>query len=460
VTRGALGDDTFTLFSRRLFLDDTLLLDWALLRGKTREALQMTQCSTFSKHPNCYPSYFPREIESGYGAQVIDSRGWSYIDWTWSGTGILGHAPQEVSRAVSDTMFKGCAFGLPHALERQTADLMLELLPDYAERVMFELNGTDVVAGAVRLARAVTGSPWVITFKDAYHGASAEWFLVSQPPARGIPEHWLDESENTTVESPCTWNDADSIREFTQYPYKPAAVIFEVRTPPTPEFVDALNNLPPDVVLIADEVVTGFRLAKGGACELYGIKPDLACFGKALGSGVPISALVGKEKYMREFDLDYTNEPVFMSYTHGGNALGLAAAKKTLEIIRDTEAIEKIYWIGSELQDAFWELAALRNISVSINNQPPRHSFLFHDFSPAAVPNRELFTLFQQKMCEQGVLIGPTNCPTIAHEGEPLEKTKEAMKTTLESVSRAIEKGTVEGELKGPVPMPLYSGKV
>jgi len=98
------------------------------------------------------------------------------------------------------------------------------------------------------------------------------------------------------------------------------------------------------------------------ACELWNIKPDLACFGKALGSGVPISALVGKEKYMREFDLDYTNEPVFKSYTHGGNALGLAAAKKTLEIIRDTDAIEKIHTVGMELEHCFLAEAFKRSI--------------------------------------------------------------------------------------------------
>jgi len=426
----------------------------------------VTQCSTFSKHPACYPDGFPREIYSGYGAKVIDSHGFSYVDWTWSGTGILGHAPPEVSRAVSDTMFKGCAFGLPHVLERQTSDLMCEMLPDYAELVRFALNGTDVVAGAVRLARAVTGRPWVVTFKDAYHGASAEWFLSTQEPARGcvltfcrdiVNDDGTDGlHENESYAWQAEWNNITSLQSALMW--HPAAVIFEVREAPTPEFVDALNSLPENVLLIADEVVTGFRLAKGGACELYGIKPDLACFGKALGSGVPISALVGKEKYMREFDLDYTNEPVFMSYTQGGNALGLAAAKKTLEIIRDTDAIEKIYWIGSELQDAFWELAALRNISVSINNQPSRHSFTFID--GAGIEGRALFTLFQQKMCEQGVLIGPTNCPTIAHEGEPLEKTKEAMVPAFEAVARAIEKGTVEGELKGPVPRPLYSRKV
>ncbi len=410
----------------------------------------MTQCSTFSKHPSCYAAGFPKEIYSGYGAKVIDTGGHSYIDWTWSGTGILGHAPQEVSRAVSDTMFKGVAFGLPHVLEKQTAELMREMLPDYAEAVRFALNGTDAVAGAVRLARAVTGKPDILCFPPCYHGDSADWCVRGHPPARGIESLAAGRSGIVTA----FWNDVKNLTDNIEL-HHPAAVVFEVRTPPTPEFVDALNNLPDDVLLIADEVVTGFRIAKGGACELYGIKPDLACFGKALGSGVPISALVGKEKYMREFDLDYTNEPVFMSYTHGGNALGMAAAHKTLEIIRDTDAIEQIEEIGTKLQRAFLESGYARSIPVKTNNQPARHSFIFEDVN--GVEGRELFTLFQQEMCEQGVLIGPTNCPTIAHADIPLNETIDAIGEAMEEVLDAVLRGSVEGLLKGPVPEPMYA---
>ena len=136
----------------------------------------------------------------------------------------------------------------------------------------------------------------------------------------------------------------------------------------------------------------------------------------------------------------------------------MAAAKKTLEIIRDTDAIEEIWAIGTILQEEFLEQAFARSIPVEVNNQPPRHSFIFKDVN--GVEGRALFTLFQQKMCEQGVLIGPTNCPTIAHSGEPLDKTIDAMKDSMESVLCAVQAGTVEGYLKGPVPRPLYSRKV
>jgi len=413
----------------------------------------VTQCSTFSKHisQNCVT--FPKEIYSGYGAKVISSGGHSYIDWTWSGTGILGHAPMDVSRAVSDTMFKGCAFSLPHVLERQTADLMCEILPEYAESVRFASNGTDVVAGAVRLARAVTGSGDIVIFLPCYHGDSADWIISGKDPARGVMRNGFLHNPL----SPATWNDVGELKDIVNRPVYPAAVIFEVREAPTPEFVEALNNLPDDVLLIADEVVTGFRLAKGGACELYGIEPDLACFGKALGSGVPISALVGKEKYMREFDLEHTNEPVFMSYTHGGNALGLAAAHKTLEIVRDTDAIEQIWDTGDKLQRAFLESGYARSIPVKVNNQPPRFSFIFEDVN--GVEGRALFTLFQQEMCEQGVLIGPTNCPTIAHTGIPLNETVSAIEEAMEEVLDAVLRGSVKESLEGPVPEPLYSRK-
>jgi len=440
----------------------------------------VTQCSTFSKHPSCYCEGWPKEVVGGFGSTIQDELGRYFTDWTWSGTGILGHIPHEVSSSVCDAMLRGCAFGIPHVLEKQTAELLRQVLPDYAESVRFALNGTDAVAGAVRLARAVTKTPYVVTFEDSYHGASADWFLAYQNPGRGHREFlmkwlsrfmhfagkfeaiakcdWFHLWPDWLIPITAQWNDVYSLTDALSQ-RRVAAVIFEVREAPAPEFVEALNNLPDDVLLIADEVVTGFRVARGGACELYGIKPDLACFGKALGSGVPISALVGKEKYMREFDLEYTNEPVFMSYTHGGNALGLAAAKKTLEIIKSTDAIDKIWKIGADLQASFLAGSFLQNIITSVNNQPQRHSFIFEDvdFGSTYLEGRALFTLFQQKMCEQGVLIGPTNCPTIAHEGEPLEKTKEAMPRAFAAVSRAISKGTVEGELEGPVPRPLYS---
>jgi len=410
----------------------------------------VTQCSVFSKHPPGYCQGWPTEVAGGIGATIQDHLGGQFIDWTWSGTGILGHAHPEITEFTTYRLKTGYAFGLPHVLERETAELMCEMLPGYAESVRFELNGTDVVSGAVRLARAIVGVQSILCFPPCYHGDSSDWCVRGNWPARGVG--CLAGGRSAIVTA--FWNDTENLADNIEL-HHPAAVIFEVRTPPTPEFVDAMNSLPSDILLIADEVVTGFRIAKGGACELYGIHPDLACFGKALGSGVPISALVGKEKYMREFDLDYTNEPVFMSYTHGGNALGLAAAKKTLEIIRDTDAIEEIWAIGTILQGEFLEQALARSIPVEVNNQPPRHSFIFEDVN--GVEGRALFTLFQQKMCEQGVLIGPTNCPTIAHSGEPLDKTIEAMKESMESVLQAVQAGTVEGELRGPVPEPLYS---
>jgi len=190
----------------------------------------VTQCSTFSKHPNQNCAGFPKEIYSGYGAKVISSGGHSYIDWTWSGTGILGHAPPDVCKAVSETIFKGIAFGLPHVLEKQTAELICEMLPDYAESVRFALNGTDAVAGAVRLARAVTGCKEIVTFPPCYHGDSADWAIDGKAPGRGVISDDLNYASR--------WND----QGFFEVPAAPAAVIFEIREPPTPEFVNALNS--------------------------------------------------------------------------------------------------------------------------------------------------------------------------------------------------------------------------
>lgn len=340
-----------------------------------------------------------------------------YIDWAGGlgGTGIFGHNYPPVEEAVQKQA--GSAFHLPCVLEREVAGLLAGHLR-YAEETRFCQNGSDATNGAIRLARAVTGRSVVIAFEGAYHGASYDW-CCDQAPAKGVPTQSL-------IRIP--WNRPKAL-EASLTVFRAAAVIFEIGADdPTPEMVEALNRVGKyGTILIADEVVTGFRLSLQGACGLFGIQPDLGCFGKAIGNGYPIAALCGKRDLMREFDLDRTLSPVFMSYTHSGNAKMLAAAKATLERIGPWE-INYLWDVGAEL---------MRYFTGKVVGQAPRSGFRFDS------PERE--SAFWQHCAKEGVLFYKTNFPTLQHKGEILDR-------TLELLSDAFTT-----ELDGDAPKALYS---
>lgn len=408
---------------------------------------------TFSKHPSRYPAGYPVAISSGSGCWVWDTRGTKYLDLSMglAAAGVLGHACPAVTDAVRRAVNAGTVFHLPHAVEQLATEELLEFLDqDWAEDVRYALNGTDATASAVRLARAVTGVTPIITFRGAYHGASGvDWFAAGQHPARGV------DLNNVVAPTVCVWNDVQSLRSV-HYPI--AAIIFEVgEVAPTPEFIAMLRATCARhrAVLIADEVVTGFRLHKAGACGLYGINPDLACYGKALGSGVPISALVGRRDLMSEFDLAHTHDPVFMSYTNAANSLGLAAMRATLREIRVVDALARVWKYGEAMNAAFKAAAAFHGVPFSVTGQPPRSLWRLRDVGN--VTSAALSALFQQRMCDKKVLTGVANCPTIYHDNIPC--LAEALDAALGAVALAISRQSVEGLLEGDVPTPLYVRK-
>ena len=366
--------------------------------------------STFSKNPERYPPGYPERLVAGHGAYVWDEDGKQYIDWCQglSGIGPLGHAHQKVVEAVTVALRFGTAFHLPHKLEDEVAWLLCEIF-DYADDVRFCLNGTDATAGAIRLARAVTGRTTVITFENAYHGMSTgDWQICGAEPARGIPKEY---PKPIKVE----WNNCRALA-YALGRYRPAAVIFEVPTEdPTQEFVENLHAISAvGALLIADEVVTGFRFGLHGACGEFGINPDLACFGKGLGAGFPIAALVGRKDLIDEF---YSEQPPFMSFTHAGNTVGLAAAKATIEVLREFNW-PKFQNIGTELKAAFNR--EFNHLGAEAVGQPSRHQFRFqHDYQ---------FQAFIGECAKHGVLFGITNSPTIRHGGGVLERTISVMK--------------------------------
>ena len=253
---------------------------------------------TYAKGDDQYPDGMAPVIERGTGCRVWDIDGNEYVEF---GSGLrsnlLGHGFEPVVRAVRGWLEDGVNFVRPHRIELEAAERLVELIPS-AEMVKFGLNGSDATTAAVRLARAYTGREMVAVCRDQPFFSTDDWFIVTTPMSAGIPEA----ARRLTVQF--SYNDlADLGRLFDTYPGQIAAVIMEAETvqPPAPGYFDGLRRLCDrnGVLLILDEMITGFRWHERGAQFVYGIEADLCTFGKGMANGFPVSALVGRRDVMR-----------------------------------------------------------------------------------------------------------------------------------------------------------------
>ena len=287
-----------------------------------------------------YPLFF----EKGQGARIQDVDGNWYFDYAMGwGPLILGHAPREVSEAIAAQVQRGLTFGAQHDLEFEVAEILKQIIP-CAERVCFAGSGTEIVQLALRLARAVTGRRKYLKFEGHYHGWADSALVSYHPSAQeleraqgrpvGVGRGQLPADSVIVAE----WNNLESVeRAFSQNECDISAVICEPLLcnsgclPPADGFLQFLREITSNYksLLIFDEVITGFRLALGGAQEFYGILPDLATYAKAVGAGAPLSVLAGKAEYM---ELISTGQVVHAG-TLNGNPLSLAAAKAALGLL-------------------------------------------------------------------------------------------------------------------------------
>ena len=303
---------------------------------------------TLSKHPDRYPEGAPRTIGHASGAWVWDGvsnpfilgrviQGNRYVDLT-SGLGavILGHGYPAVMEAIADQLNRGISYPLPHAREEAVAERLVSMLTwDGAESVRYGKNGADVTGSAVRLARAVTGREDVAYLH--YHGHH-DWSMIDPPMNGGV----TSAVKSTSWHVPCL-PPVDDERRL-------ACVVLEAVDSAKPrgpscdfdrlrKWCDATGTL-----LILDEMVTGFRMAPGGAAEVYGIRPDIACYGKGMANGMPLSAIVGPWDILKRYE-----EDVFFSTTHGGEALSLAAAEATMRVVVEEDVPKQLATLGEEV---------------------------------------------------------------------------------------------------------------
>jgi glutamate-1-semialdehyde 2,1-aminomutase len=412
-------------------------------------------CHTYSKGDDQFPESAPSFISKGKGSRVWDTDGREFVDW---GMGlrsvILGHADETVLSAVRAQLELGSNFSRPAPLEADLAELLIETIP-CAEMCKFAKNGSDVTTAAVKLARAYTGRDLVVRCQEHPFFSIDDWFIGDTPCDAGVPQTIKEMTKRFS------FNDLGSLQiVFDTYPGQISCVIVEPATAVEPrgsflqDVIDLCHR--EGALLILDEMITGFRWHKSGGQAYYGVKPDLATFGKAMGNGFSCSALVGRREIMELGGLRHDKQRVFLlSTTHGGETHALAAAFATVQAIQNTPVIEHIWKIGGQLQQGFNRLAAELGISewVKAEGLPCSPILVFRDSS--GKDSSSLRTLYLQETVKQGILI-PYVAPSFAHGPSELDQTLEASRDALKMVARAIEAGNTKGMLSGPATKPVF----
>lgn len=405
-------------------------------------------CSqTFSKGPTQFvQGVAPVFLEKAAGSHVWDVDGNEYIDYAMAlGPIILGHGYPAITDSIEKILKKGITFTLPHRLEVELAELLYEVIP-CAEMVRFGKNGSDATSGAVRVARAYTGRDMIVCC--GYHGWQ-DWYVATTTRSGGVPD--AVKKLTLTFE----YNNIDSLRRiFEKNPNKVACVIMEPVsvTEPKDDFLKKVKELTHKngALLIFDEIVTGFRFALGGAQEYFGVMPDIACFGKAMGNGLPIAAVVGKRKYMKLF------EEVFFSFTSGGEIVSIAAALSTIKELKDRNAIRHIWEQGRKIKDGYNVFSreyGLERYTECIG-YPPRTVIIFKDKKGEA--DLLLKSVFQQECIKRGILFTGGHNICFSHSNKDIEYTLRVYRTVLEIVRKAIDKNRVKNLLEGKPVEPVF----
>lgn len=403
---------------------------------------------TFSKSAMNFPrGASPLFFEKGSDAYVWDYDGNKYIDYVLGLMPIiLGYCDPDVDETIRNQLEKGIIFSLPSDLEVQLAEKLIELIP-CAEMVRFGKNGSDATSAAIRIARAYTKRDRIAVC--GYHGWH-DWYIGTTTRNLGVPESVKN------LSSKFIFNDPDSLESLLKSdPNGYAAVILEPTGAFEPEngFLEKVRELCDQygVVLVFDEVVTGFRVDMGGAQKKYGVTPDLASFGKAMANGMPISTIVGKREIMILMD------DIFFSGTFGGEALSLAAALTTISKLEKLEAPKVFQRIGKTIHSSVQEMITNFELDEVINvvgvDWWPRITVGAYENTSQI----EVSTLLRQELIEHGVFIGGGFNLSIAHDNiNIIDETLSAVSQSFENLSSYLKSSNPISNLRGELIQPVF----
>ena len=416
------------------------------LLARAREVIPLG-AQTFSKSITQLPfGAAPFFAAKAKGAMLWDEDGHPYVDFCNALCAVtLGYADPDVNAAAVAQVAEGSVFSLSHRLEAEVAERICDLVP-CAETVRFGKNGSDATSGAIRVARAYTGRDRVLTC--GYHGWQ-DWSIGATARSKGVPRAVR---ELTTA---FPFNDLPALAALLDaHAGEVAAIILEPMnvTPPAPGYLQAVRRLADrhGVVLIFDETITGFRFDAGGAQKLFGVTPDLATFGKGLANGFPLSAVAGKRALMAEM------EEVFFSFTMGGEAVSLAAAKAVLDKLDREPVIQTLRIRGAEVQAEVERLLGATGAGgfLSISGDP---TWSFLNFAPPeGVDVWALKTLFLQEVFARGLFTLGTHNMSYAHGDHEISTLVAVYAEVFEILAEAVRRGDVAARLRCAPLQPLF----
>lgn len=383
----------------------------------------------------------PVFIESAKGAYITDSEGKRYIDYVGSwGPMVLGHNHPAIIDAVLHAVPNGLSFGAPTAIEIELAELVCKLVPSI-EMVRMVSSGTEATMSAIRLARGYTGRDKIIKFEGCYHGHSDSLLVkagsgaltLGQPSSPGVPE---DFAKHTLT---CEYNNLDSVKQaFEQYPNEIACLIIEPVAgnmnciPPKAHFLQGLRELCTQygAVFIIDEVMTGFRVALGGAQAYYGITPDLTTLGKIIGGGMPVGAFGGKKEIMEYIA---PTGPVYQAGTLSGNPIAMSAGLACLTELAKEGNEQLLAMKTKTLAEGFKTLADKHGIPLTVQYVGGMFGLFFtaqpkvESYADVMKCDVQAFNTFFHKMLEKGVYLAPSafeaGFMSLAHSDEDIAYT-------------------------------------
>ena len=382
------------------------------------------------------------------GAYIWDVDGNQYIDYvgTW-GPAICGHAHPEVNAALREALEKGTSFGAPCYLENVLAEMVIDAVPS-VEMVRFVNSGTEACMAVLRLIRAYTGREKIIKFEGCYHG-HADMFLVkagSGVATLGLPDSPGVPKSTTANTLTAPYNDLEAVKQlFAENPDQIAGVILEPVVgnagfiPPDGGFLEGLRVLTQEngALLVFDEVMTGFRIAYGGAQERFGVTPDLTTMGKVIGGGLPVGAYGGKREIM---EMVAPAGPMYQAGTLSGNPLAMTAGIKTLELLKRSGTYEYLDRVTKKLANGLLQVAKETGHDACGGQISGMFGFFFtagpvHNYEDAKKSDLTKFARFHRGMLERGIYLAPSQFEagftSLAHTDEDIDRTLEAAREVM-----------------------------